>query len=145
MKHKILFAVCCAFVFSSTAFAQAWQWKDKDGRLVISDTPPPKGTPSLKEVGKHIPQEDEPSDEERAKLNSQSDEEFQKRREERLKKEEEQQKAEEEAKNKKESCSAARQSLATRQASGVGNTPAQRAARRDDIQRLEEKVSKACD
>ena len=97
MNKKITLLGLSLVFAAGTAFAQAWQWKDKDGRVQISDTPPPESVKNVKEIPKHTPPEDLLSDEEMEAQNAKSDEEFQKRREERLKREEEELKAAQEA------------------------------------------------
>ncbi len=101
MNKKLTISALCLIFAAGTAFAQAWQWKDKDGRVQISDTPPPESVKNVKEIPKHTPPEDLLSDAELEAQNAKSDEEFQKRREERLKREEEEQKAAQEARNSK--------------------------------------------
>ncbi len=144
MKKKMLLTLGCAMLFSTAAFAQAWQWKDKDGRVVISDSPPPAATQNVKQINKHVPAPDEIPLQEREALNAQQDEDFQKRFEEQMKKEEEEAKAEKEARAKKRACSTARASLADRKSAPATTNPARRAARREDIQRLEESVAENC-
>jgi hypothetical protein len=47
MKLIQILIFCVACVFSISAAAQ-WQWVDKDGRKVFSDTPPPSDIPESK-------------------------------------------------------------------------------------------------
>ena len=143
MKKKILLATTLAFL-STAVFAQAWQWRDKNGQVQISDSPPPAGAKDVKEIGKHIPPDDLLSEEEQAELNAQSDEEFQKRREERLKREEEEAQAASEAKDKRRSCADAQAGLAAKRASRRSTNPAQRAAKREAIAELEASVDEYC-
>ena len=142
MNKKILLASFLAFL-SSAVFAQAWQWRDKIGQVQISDSPPPAGALDVKEIGKHMPPDDLLSDEEQAKLNAQSDEDFQKRRQERLKREEEEAKSASDA-NKRRSCADAQAGLAAKRASRRSTNPAQRAAKREAIAELEASVDEYC-
>ena len=43
--QTLIFSVACVVSFSATA---QWQWVDKDGRKVFSDTPPPSDIPESK-------------------------------------------------------------------------------------------------
>jgi hypothetical protein len=43
--HTLIFCVACVLPVCATA---QWQWVDKDGRKVFSDTPPPSDTPESK-------------------------------------------------------------------------------------------------
>ena len=43
--QTLIFSVACAVSFSATA---QWQWVDKDGNKVFSDTPPPPDIPESK-------------------------------------------------------------------------------------------------
>jgi glutaredoxin len=40
---KIILALCLLFSFSWPVSSQIYRWRDKDGNLVISSTPPPPG------------------------------------------------------------------------------------------------------
>jgi glutaredoxin len=59
---KIFLLLVFVFSLSSTAFPQIYQWKDKNGNVVFSDTPPPgdagKKVKILKERERTVPQEE---------------------------------------------------------------------------------------
>jgi glutaredoxin len=59
---KIFLLLFFIFFLSSTAFPQIYQWKDKNGNVVFSDTPPPvdagKKVKILEGRGRAVPQEE---------------------------------------------------------------------------------------
>lgn len=50
MKKNVFLALCALF-FATQVFAQhAWRWEDKNGKRIITDTPPPK-VPNVRAIG----------------------------------------------------------------------------------------------
>lgn len=56
MKHTVLVGLIALAQFTSTlAVAQVYQWKDAQGRTVVSDTPPPRNAKASRSIDAAAP------------------------------------------------------------------------------------------
>ncbi|HRE17940.1 MAG TPA: DUF4124 domain-containing protein, partial [Rhodocyclaceae bacterium] len=105
----------------STASAQVYQWKDANGRTVVSDTPPPGNVAKKQRIGGPPPAAEEsttapaPAAKAGPKSLSERDMEFKKRQQEGKEKSEKARQEEIAANEQKENCKRAREALTTLQ------------------------------
>lgn len=123
MKLALVFALGIASTAAIfTAHAQTYQWKDSNGRTVISDTPPPGVVKAQRTVG-GLPATAEESAKPAEKLadapksTAEKDLEFKKRQQESKEKAEKLAKEQATATEKRENCDRARRNLATLESS----------------------------
>jgi len=118
MKPSLLFTLGVAFsVAFIPAHAQTYQWKDANGRTVISDTPPPgSAKTTARALGLPTPnvQTEKPAEKpaEGPKSSAEKDMDFKKRQQDAKEKSEKDAKEQSAAKEKQESCERARRNLA---------------------------------
>lgn len=161
MKTKTIAALTCgllAALMLPTASAQVYQWKDANGRTVVSDTPPP-GTVSKKTQRIGGPPVNEegaataaPSAKTGPKTLSERDMEFKKRQQEGKEKAEKTRQEEAAANEQKENCKRAREALTTLQSQqpvASVNEKGERqimdnATRQTEIERAQKIVADTC-
>jgi hypothetical protein len=101
---KRLVFLFAALLVSTLAQAQIYQWKDQDGKTIISDKPPTDGQAQRKYGGSIAPAaSDSPASEKKNIADQELD--FQKRRKEAQEKQEKEQKAQQQAEQQKKYCS----------------------------------------
>ena len=117
MKSPLIFALCVmSTVAAVSAQAQTYQWKDKNGRTVISDTPPP-GSAKSSQVSDAGPAAPAATTTEAPKTLAEKDMEFRKRQQEAKDKAEKEAKEQAAAAEKRENCERARRNLAALESS----------------------------
>lgn len=106
-------AACTAFV---PAHAETYQWKDSNGRTVISDTPQPGAGKAVRVIGGQTPtvSSEKPAEKtsEAPKTTAEKDLDFKKRQQEAREKAEKEAKEQKSAADKRENCERARRNLA---------------------------------
>jgi len=143
MKPVLIFTL----IFASTAAAvsaqaQTYQWKDSNGRTVISDTPPPGSARDARTMGGAVPGSTsatgKPS--EAPKSFAEKDMEFRKRQMESTEKADKEAKEKAAAKEKKDSCDRAKRQLAALESGQRVSTTDANGERRfiDDAERQQE-------
>ena len=120
---KRLTFLSIALLVSTLAQAQIYQWKDKDGRVVISDKPPTGAKVERKRGGDASSSSSTPAPEQKSL--SEQEMEFRKRRKEAQEKEEKEQKTQQQAQQKQKYCTGLKNRLQTYQSG-------ERVALRDD-------------
>ncbi len=117
MKSPLIFALCVmSTVAAVSAQAQTYQWKDKNGRTVISDTPPP-GSAKSSQISDAAPAAPAATTTEAPKTLAEKDMEFRKRQQEAKDKAEKEAKEQAAAAEKRENCERARRNLAALESS----------------------------
>lgn len=115
MKTAIALTLLVAAVAGTVSVqAQTYQWKDKNGRTVISDTPQP-GAPKAAQIGGITPAAAASGEKpvEAAKTTAEKDMEFKKRQQDAKEKADKDAKEQAVAAEKKENCERAKRNLAT--------------------------------
>ena len=108
MKRITLMSLCVVGAFAAThASAQIYQWKDADGKTIISDKPAPVGIDTQKKI--ETPKSETQAPEQ--KTLADKDLEFRKRKKESQEKAEKEQQEQAAAASKKESCDNTRRYL----------------------------------
>lgn len=117
MKSPLIFALCVMSTVAAVSVqAQTYQWKDKNGRTVISDTPPP-GSAKSSQVNDAAPAAPAATTTEAPKTFAEKDMEFRKRQQEAKDKAEKEAKEQAAAAEKRENCERARRNLAALESS----------------------------
>jgi hypothetical protein len=121
MKTSIFIALLVAASATTlSANAQMYQWKDSNGRTVISDTPPPGSAKAVKNIGTPPPTPAATATEKTAdapKTTAEKDMEFKKRQQDAKDKADKDAKEQAVATEKKENCERARRNLAALESS----------------------------
>lgn len=118
MKSPLIFALCVmSTVAAVSAQAQTYQWKDKNGRTVISDTPPPGSAKSSQVSDAAVAAPAAATPAEAPKTFAEKDMEFRKRQQEAKDKAEKEAKEQAAAAEKRENCERARRNLAALESS----------------------------
>lgn len=107
MKRALILALLCTSTASLTVLAQTYQWKDSQGRTIISDTPPPPSIRQSRTVATPEPAAPASS----GKTLSERDMEFRKRQQEGKERSEKENKEAAAAAERKENCERARRQL----------------------------------
>ena len=115
MKSPLIFALCVMSTVAAVSVqAQTYQWKDKNGRTVISDTPPPGSAKSSqlgnRETASPLTTEATKAGE-ATKTTAEKDMEFKKRQQEAKEKSDKDAKEQALAAERRENCERARRSL----------------------------------
>jgi hypothetical protein len=144
MKSPLIFALCVMSTVTAVSVqAQTYQWKDKNGRTVISDTPPPTSARSTK-IGEAAPVAEPPSgtgkSAELPQTSSDKDLDFKKRQKEAKEKADKDAKEQATAAERREVCDRARRNLAALESSQTLATPDENGQRQllDNSQREQE-------
>ncbi len=144
MKSPLIFAFCVlSTVAAISAQAQTYQWKDSNGRTVISDTPPP-GSARTKQVIGSSPPTTTQGDAEKAKdaptTTADKDADFRKRQKEAKEKADKEAKEQALAAEKREACERSRRNLAALESNQPVATPDETGQRQvlDNSQREQE-------
>lgn len=117
MKSPLIFALCVMSTVAAVSVqAQTYQWKDKNGRTVISDTPPP-GSAKPSQISDAAPAAPAATPTEAPKTFAEKDMEFRKRQQEAKDKAEKEAKEQAAAAEKRENCERARRNLAALESS----------------------------
>jgi len=113
MKRTLLVGLLAFAQFSSTlAVAQVYQWKDAQGRTVVSDTPPPRNAKASRSIDAAPPATGDASASTPAATMSERDQEFRKRQQANREKAEKEAKEQAAAAEDKAACDRMRRQLA---------------------------------
>lgn len=151
-------ALVFALVFASTAaVGQTYQWKDANGKTVISDTPPPGSAKSARTIGGHAPsvvseKPAEPADKAAPATLAEKNLDFKKRQQEAKERADKEAKEQAAAKDRKENCERARQNLTSLEANrpmATYNEKGERqimdtAQRDQEMERARRVISESC-
>ncbi len=114
MKNALIFALAVASTAAAvSAHAQSYQWRDSNGRLVISDRPPPASVRDARPVNPAPPAASSTTESTAPRTTAEQNMEFRKRQQEARERSDKDTKDAAAAAQKRENCERARNQLAT--------------------------------
>ena len=114
MKNALIFALAIASTAAAvSAYAQSYQWRDSNGRLVISDRPPPASVRDARPVNPAPPAASSATESTTPRTTAEQNMEFRKRQQEARERSDKDAKDAAAAAQKRENCERARNQLAT--------------------------------
>lgn len=144
MKSALIFTLGIAAATALPVHAETYQWKDSNGRTVISDTPQPGAGKAARVIGGQMPSvsTEKPADKtaEAPKTTAEKDLEFKKRQQEAREKADKEAKEQKLAADRQENCDRARRNLIALESKQPMATLDEKGERKvmDDSQRQQE-------